>query len=98
MHLSAGLNCGGLRRDPECLDVYTHSPRTLPKCYCTALCEERLEDLAVNCSSGQLLADGCGHCLICARARGQSCGGTFNVLGIRTIMLNLAEEATRTRI
>ena len=53
----------------------------LPQCYCTDLCQDKLGDLAAGCASGQLLADGCGACLVCARARGQTCGGSFNVLG-----------------
>ncbi|TRY63697.1 hypothetical protein TCAL_00392 [Tigriopus californicus] len=78
----ASISCGRTGPDPECLDVYTHTPRNLPKCYCTDLCADKLSDLVTSCASGQLLADGCGACLICARALGQSCGGSFNVLGV----------------
>ena len=68
--LGAGNSCGRQGSDPECLDVFTHTPNNLPKCYCTDLCADKLETLAATCSSGQLLADGCGSCLVCARARG----------------------------
>ena len=78
---SGGIGCGRLHPDPECLDVFTHAPPSLPKCYCTDLCEDRLEELVATCASGQLVADGCGACLVCARARGQTCGGSYNVLG-----------------
>jgi len=53
----------------------------LPKCYCTNLCVDHLEDLIRECSSGQVHADGCGPCLTCAKALGEPCGGKFNVLG-----------------
>ena len=70
------------RNGPQCLDVFTHSPATLPKCYCTSVCQGRLTDLVRTCASGQLHADGCGTCLTCARAQGQSCGGRHNILGV----------------
>ena len=78
---ASAMACGRLHPDPECLDVFTHVPSSLPKCYCTDLCEDKLGDLVTTCASGQLVADGCGACLLCARARGQTCGGSFNVLG-----------------
>merc|ERR1712038_20798 len=54
---------------------------TLPKCYCTDLCENSLDFLKHKCASGELHQDGCGACLTCAKALGETCGGQFNVLG-----------------
>lgn len=70
--LGQGVSCGRTGADPECLDVFTHAPNNLPKCYCTELCADKLEELRETCASGQLLADGCGSCLVCARARGNN--------------------------
>ena len=78
----SSLSCGRLNPDPDCLDVFTHEPSHLPKCYCTDLCEENLKTLVPKCASNELHADGCGACLVCARARGEKCGGNHNVLGL----------------
>ena len=53
-----------------------------PKCYCTTTCPIPLADLKSNCTSGQLLPDLCGTCLICAKSRGQECGGLNNQFGV----------------
>nr|ADD38120.1 Cysteine-rich motor neuron 1 protein [Lepeophtheirus salmonis] len=66
----------------KCLKVFDHEPRTWPKCYCTSLCQESLNQLNFNCSSGQALWDNCGICLRCAKARGERCGGPHNVDGM----------------
>ena len=56
--------------------------KSRPKCYCTSTCPIPLDDLKSNCTSGQLLPDLCGTCLICAKSRGQKCGGLNNQLGV----------------
>ena len=78
---SLAVDCGINDRNTRCLDVYASEPATLPKCYCTELCEYSLEYLKQNCLSGELHQDGCGACLTCAKALGETCGGQFNVLG-----------------
>ena len=78
---SLALRCESIR-GRGCLGVYNHRPTNQPKCYCTDLCKEPLEKLRFSCSSGQLHEDPCGHCLVCAKSLGQSCGGAFNFLGI----------------
>ncbi len=32
----------------QCLDVLSSTPATLPKCYCTNVCRERPEQLAIT--------------------------------------------------
>ena len=72
------------KRPSDCLGVFSHAPSHLPKCYCNpSRCNNsRPEDFAHTCPSGQLHEDACGLCLVCARARGQRCGGAANRLGI----------------
>ena len=75
------VDCGINDRNTRCLDVFTSKPSHLPKCYCTELCENSLGFLKSRCASGELHQDGCGACLTCAKALGETCGGQFNVLG-----------------
>ena len=49
----------------DCLPVFSHSPASLRKCYCSPQCPD-LRDLSQNCRSGQLQTDPCGVCLQCA--------------------------------
>ena len=77
--MTVALDCG--EKSDQCLDVFSRQPSNLPKCYCTSLCEDHLEDVIKTCASGEVHADACGTCLTCAKARGQKCGGPFNVLG-----------------
>ena len=85
--IADAVDCGINNRNENCLDVFTSKPTNLPKCYCTELCakeenfENNLESLKHNCASGELHQDGCGSCLTCAKALGESCGGQFNVVG-----------------
>lgn len=79
------MGCMGMEcpKTPNCLHVFTHSPAHLPKCYCSPnQCSNRPEDFAHTCPSGELHEDLCGICLVCARARGQSCGGQGNRSGV----------------
>jgi len=84
--LVTSLDCG--ERNVQCLDVYSRLPSNLPKCYCTDLCQDQLDDVIRKCSSGQVHADACGTCLTCAKAQGEKCGGNFNVLGTCATGLN----------
>merc|ERR1712141_792053 len=79
--ISSAVDCGINDRNTRCLDVFSSQPANLPKCYCTDLCENSLQFLKHNCASGELHQDGCGACLTCAKALGESCGGQFNVFG-----------------
>jgi len=81
LSISFAVDCGINDRNTRCLDVFSSEPANLPKCYCTDLCENSLDDLKHNCASGELHQDGCGACLTCAKALGESCGGQFNVFG-----------------
>lgn len=76
----AQLDCGD-KKNLQCLDVFTREPSNLPKCYCTDVCSDHLDDVTLQCASGQAHADGCGSCLTCAKALGEPCGGKFNILG-----------------
>jgi len=78
---SFAVDCGINDRNTRCLDVFSSEPASLPKCYCTDLCENSLDSLKHDCASGELHQDGCGACLTCAKALGESCGGQFNVFG-----------------
>jgi len=40
-HAAAGCTKPNLTSRP-CLDVFTHVPANLPKCYCTNFCEQEL--------------------------------------------------------
>lgn len=57
--------CCSILQSLDCLPAFTHSPRTLEKCYCSALCPS-LDTLRLQCASGQLQTDPCGVCLQCA--------------------------------
>ena len=81
IYIYSAVDCGINDRNTICLDVFSSEPATLPKCYCTDLCENSLDFLKHKCASGELHQDGCGACLTCAKALGETCGGQFNVLG-----------------
>ena len=38
--------------EKACLNVFDSEPKNLPKCYCTLICPEKLEDVKKNCTSG----------------------------------------------
>jgi len=79
--LACGLSCTSILQSLDCLPAFTHSPRTLEKCYCSALCPS-LDTLRLQCASGQLQTDPCGVCLQCAPGFGEQCGGFANSLGV----------------
>ena len=75
------MNCD-FSEDKSCLDVFDSSEASKnPKCFCTNLCPDTLPELKANCLSGQMLPDECGTCLVCAKTRGQECGGFKNRIG-----------------
>ena len=94
------VDCGINDRNTRCLDVFSSNPANLPKCYCTELCEKSLNDLKQECSSGELHQDGCGACLTCAKALGETCGGQFNVFGScaggLTCLIDIPRNTSRT--
>merc|ERR1712032_597395 len=78
---STSLSCTSELQTLDCLPVFTHSPSSLTKCYCTSRCPS-LETLRNSCQSGQLQIDPCGICLQCAPGYGEKCGGFGNADGV----------------
>jgi len=74
------LSCTSELLELGCLPVFSHSPSTLSKCYCTSRCPS-IEQLRNTCFSGQLQTDPCGICLQCAPGYGETCGGFGNSEG-----------------
>jgi len=75
------LSCTSELQSLDCLPVFTHSPASLSKCYCTSRCPS-LDNLRNSCSSGQLQLDPCGICLQCSPGYGEKCGGFANAEGV----------------
>jgi len=78
---STSLSCTSELQTLDCLPVFTHTPTSLTKCYCTLRCPS-LEMLRNSCQSGQLQIDPCGICLQCAPGYGEKCGGFGNADGV----------------
>merc|ERR1719452_236441 len=62
---TGAISCTSQLQNLKCLPVFTHTPASLPKCYCTSQCPD-VETLRDTCFSGQLQTDPCGICLQCA--------------------------------
>jgi len=77
---SLAISCTSELQSLDCLPVFSHSPGTLQKCYCTARCPSA-KSLRDSCHSGQLQTDPCGICLQCAPGYGEECGGFANAAG-----------------
>merc|ERR1719270_603995 len=75
------MNCD-FSEDKSCLNVLDSEASENPKCFCTNLCPISLHELKRNCTSGQMFPDECGTCLVCAKSRGEECGGLRNKIGI----------------
>merc|ERR1712115_236500 len=75
------ISCTSKLQSLSCLPVFSHSPTSLQKCYCTSTCPD-IESLRHSCFSGQLQTDPCGVCLQCAPGFGEKCGGFGNAEGV----------------
>merc|ERR1712013_93250 len=75
------ISCTSKLQSLSCLPVFSHSPTSLQKCYCTSTCPD-IESLRHSCFSGQLQTDLCGVCLQCAPGFGEKCGGFGNAEGV----------------
>jgi len=78
---SQAISCTSQLQTLKCLPVFTHTPASLPKCYCTSQCPD-IDTLRDTCFSGQLQTDPCGICLQCAPGFGEKCGGFGNAEGV----------------
>jgi len=75
------ISCTSQLQSLSCLPVFTHTPATLEKCYCSSQCPD-IQTLTDTCFSGQLQTDPCGICLQCAPGFGEKCGGFGNAEGL----------------
>merc|ERR1711872_552346 len=75
------ISCTSELQSLSCLPVFSHSPSSLSKCYCSSTCPD-IETLRHSCFSGQLQTDPCGVCLQCAPGFGEKCGGFGNAEGV----------------
>jgi len=78
---SDAISCTSELQSLSCLPVFSHSPSSLQKCYCTSKCPD-IQTLRDTCFSGQLQTDPCGICLQCAPGFGEKCGGFGNADGV----------------
>lgn len=78
---SYAISCTSELQSLSCLPVFSHTPASLPKCYCTPQCPD-IQTLRDTCFSGQLQTDPCGICLQCAPGFGEQCGGFGNAAGV----------------
>ena len=83
--------CCSILQSLDCLPAFTHSPRTLEKCYCSALCPS-LDTLRLQCASGQLQTDPCGVCLQCAPGVSTAPARPLKIL---TLMENICSSVRR---
>ena len=84
--ITFAMNCD-FSEDKSCLNVLDSEASEKPKCFCTNLCPVSLPQLKRNCTSGQMFPDECGTCLVCAKTRGQDCGGFRNKIGVCSVGL-----------